>query len=74
MSEEIEPPANAPSRLDSIKAIDEPKNTANGLSVLPLIAKVANWVLSPNSAKKTVENVDIKRGNSIIIYVIEYMM
>ena len=55
---EIDPPANAPIRLANIRAVEEPKKTANGLFEVPLIVKVANWVLSPNSAMKTVINVD----------------
>ena len=30
----------------------------NGFFEFPLIVKVASWVLSPNSAMKTVRNVD----------------
>ena len=55
---EIEPPVKAPSKLANTSAEDDPKKTANGLFEVPLIVKVANWVLSPNSAIKTVKNVD----------------
>jgi len=55
---EIEPPVKAPSKLAKTRADEEPKKTANGLSEVPLIVKVANWVLSPNSAMKTVRNVE----------------
>ena len=55
---ETDPPANAPIKLADIRAIEEPKKTAKGLLDVPLIVKVANWVLSPNSAIKTVKNVD----------------
>ena len=55
---EIEPPVKAPSKLAKTSAEEEPKKTANGLFEVPLIVKVANWVLSPNSAIKTVINVD----------------
>ena len=55
---EIEPPVNAPSKLATTSAEEEPKKTANGLFEVPLIVKVASWVLSPNSAIKTVRNVD----------------
>ena len=55
---EIEPPAKAPIKLAKIRAIEEPKNTANGLLDVPLIVKVANWVLSPSSAINIVMNVD----------------
>ncbi len=55
---EIEPPVKAPSKLAKTRADEEPKKTANGLSEVPLMVKVANWVLSPNSAMKTVRNVE----------------
>ena len=55
---EIEPPVKAPSKLAKTSAEDDPKKTANGLFEVPLIVKVASWVLSPNSAIKTVKNVD----------------
>ncbi len=55
---EIEPPANAPIKLANTKAVEEPKKTAKGLLDVPLIVKVANWVLSPNSAINIVRNVD----------------
>ena len=55
---EIEPPVKAPSKLAKTRADEDPKKTANGLFDVPLIVKVANWVLSPNSAINTVKNVD----------------
>ena len=55
---DIEPPVKAPSKLANTSAEEEPKKTANGLFEVPLIVKVASWVLSPNSAIKTVKNVD----------------
>ena len=55
---EIEPPVKAPSKLASTSADEDPKNTASGLFEVPLKVKVASWVLSPNSAIKTVRNVD----------------
>ena len=55
---EIDPPVKAPSKLAKTSADEEPKKTANGLFEVPLIVKVANWVLSPNSAMKTVKNVE----------------
>ena len=55
---EIDPPVKAPSKLAKTSAEEDPKKTANGLFEVPLIVKVANWVLSPNSAMKTVINVD----------------
>ena len=45
---EIDPPANAPIKLADIRAIEEPKKTAKGFLDVPLIVKVANWVLSPS--------------------------
>ena len=62
---EIEPPVKAPSKLAKTRAEEDPKNTANGLFEVPLIVKVASWVLSPNSAIKTVKNVDSNKLNSI---------
>ena len=55
---EIEPPVKAPIKLAKTSAEEDPKKTANGLFEVPLIVKVANWVLSPNSATNTVKNVD----------------
>ena len=55
---EIEPPVKAPSKLAKTSAEEDPKKTANGLFEVPLIVKVASLVLSPNSAIKTVRNVD----------------
>ena len=62
---EIEPPVKAPSKLAKTSAEEEPKNTANGLFEVPLIVKVASWVLSPNSAIKTVKNVDSNKLKTI---------
>ncbi len=39
---EIDPPANAPTKLANTRAVEEPKNTANGLLDVPLIVKVAS--------------------------------
>ena len=61
---EIEPPVKAPSKLANTSAEEDPKKTTNGLFDVPLIVNVANWVLSPNSAIKTVKNVD---SNKLII-------
>ena len=58
---EIEPPVKAPSKLAKTSAEEDPRKTANGLFEVPLIVKVASWVLSPNSAIKTVINVDSSR-------------
>jgi len=38
---------------------------SNGLFDVPLIVKVASWVLSPNSAIKTVKNVDSNKLKTI---------
>ena len=62
---DIEPPARAPKRLVKIRAHEEPRKTAYGLFVEPLKARVAICVLSPNSARKTVVKIEIKRGKSI---------
>ena len=62
---EIEPPVNAPSKLAKTSAEEEPKKTANGLFEVPLIVRVASWVLSPNSATKTVKNVDSNKLKTI---------
>ena len=55
---EIDPPVKAPSKLAKTSAEEDPRKTANGLFEVPLIVKVANCVLSPNSAMKTVMNVE----------------
>tara|TARA_B100001287_G_scaffold16460_1_gene12271 strand:- start:102 stop:383 length:282 start_codon:yes stop_codon:yes gene_type:complete len=62
---EIEPPVKAPSKLAKTSADEDPKKTANVLFEVPLIVKVANWVLSPNSAIKTVKNVDSNKLKTI---------
>ena len=62
---EIDPPVNAPSKLAKTSAEEDPKKTAKGLLEVPLIVKVASWVLSPNSAMKTVKNVDNNKLNII---------
>ena len=41
INDDIDPPANAPSKLVSTRAVAEPRKTAAGLFVVPLIAKVA---------------------------------
>jgi len=62
---EIEPPVKAPSKLAKTSAEEDPRKTANGLFEVPLIVKVASWVLSPNSAMKTVINVDSNKLKTI---------
>ena len=39
---EIEPPVKAPSKLAKTSAEEDPRKTANGLFVVPLIVKVAS--------------------------------
>ena len=55
---EIEPPVKAPSKLAKTSAEEDPRKTANGFFEVPLIVNVASCVLSPNSAIKTVMNVE----------------
>ena len=62
---EIEPPVKAPSKLAKTSAEEDPRKTANGLLEVPLIVKVASCVLSPNSAMKTVRNVDSNKLKTI---------
>ncbi len=62
---EIDPPVKAPNKLAMTSAEEDPKNTANGLFEVPLIVNVASWVLSPNSAIKTVINVDSNKLKTI---------
>ena len=62
---EIEPPVKAPIKLAKTRAEEDPKKTANGLLEVPLIVNVASWVLSPNSAIKTVRNVDSNKLSTI---------
>ena len=64
---EIEPPVKAPSKLANTSAEEDPKKTANGLFEVPLIVKVASWVLSPSSAMKTVKKVDSNKLKTIYI-------
>ena len=64
---EIDPPVKAPSKLAKTSADEDPKKTASGLFEVPLIVKVASWVLSPNSAIKTVRKVDINKLITIFI-------
>ena len=63
---EIEPPVKDPSKLAKTSAEEDPRKTANGLFEVPLIVKVASWVLSPNSAIKTVRNVDSNKLKTIL--------
>ena len=62
---EMEPPVKAPIKLAKTSAEEDPKKTANGLLEVPLIVKVASWVLSPNSAMKTVRNVESNKLRTI---------
>ena len=62
---EKEPPVNAPSKLAKTSAEEDPKKTANGFFEVPLMVNVASWVLSPNSAIKTVRNVDSNKLKTI---------
>ena len=62
---EIEPPVKAPSKLAMTSAEEDPKKTANGLFEVPLMVNVASWVLSPNSAIKTVRNVESSKLKTI---------
>ena len=62
---EILPPVKAPSKLAKTSAEEDPRKTADGLFEVPLIVKVASWVLSPNSAIKTVRNVDSNKLKTI---------
>ena len=62
---EIEPPVKAPSKLAKTSAEEDPRRTASGLFEVPLIVKVASWVLSPNSATKTVKKVDSNKLKNI---------
>ena len=62
---EIEPPVKAPSKLAKTSAEEDPRKTANGFFEVPLIVNVASCVLSPNSAIKTVRNVDSNKLKTI---------
>ena len=63
----IDPPAIAPIKLARTRADDAPIKTASGLFDVPLIATVANWVLSPSSASNTVVKTEMNRGISISV-------
>ena len=67
---DIEPPVSAPNKLAITSADADPKKTANGFVEVPLIVNVANCVLSPNSAIKTVMNVDNNKLKIIYKYVL----
>ena len=69
---DIDPPARAPNKLAKTRADEEPKNTARGLLDVPLIVKVANCVLSPNSAINIVMNVESSKLK--IIYIAGFKM
>ena len=62
---DIDPPVKAPCKLAKTSAEEDPRKTANGLFEVPLIVKVASCVLSPNSAIKTVKNVDSNKLKTI---------
>ena len=62
---EKEPPVKAPSKLAKTSAEEDPKKTAKGFLEVPLIVNVASWVLSPNSAIKTVRKVDSSKLKTI---------
>ena len=62
---EIEPPVKAPIKHAKTSAEEDPRKTARGLFEVPLIVKVAIWVLSPNSAMKTVRKVDSNKLKTI---------
>ena len=68
---EIEPPVKAPIKLAKTSAEEDPRKTANGLFEVPLIVKVASCVLSPNSAMKTVRNVDNNKLKTIYKYILK---
>ena len=68
---DIDPPANAPTKLANTRAVEEPKNTAKGLFDVPLIVKVANCVLSPSSAINIVMNVDRSKLKIILVGVLK---
>tara|TARA_Y100000589_G_scaffold328667_1_gene373307 strand:- start:5773 stop:5985 length:213 start_codon:yes stop_codon:yes gene_type:complete len=61
MNVDIDPPAKTPTKLAKISADADPRKTASGFFDEPLKVNVANCVLSPNSARKTVMNEEIRR-------------
>ena len=67
---DMDPPVKAPNKLAKTRAEEEPRKTANGLLDVPLIVKVANCVLSPNSAMNTVKNVDNNKFMIIYMYIL----
>lgn len=60
-----ESPTITPSRLARSKAVVLPRNTMSGRPEELPRAMVANWVLSPNSARKMVRNVEETRATSM---------
>lgn len=53
-------PKRTPNKLVVTSAAADPKNTIHGDWDSALINKVDSWVLSPNSARKIVKNVEPK--------------
>src|SRR4030043_1982725 len=58
-------PKSTPTSVTRHKARDAPVNTDQGTFVLEVIMMVANWVLSPSSARKIVPKVVKKIFQSI---------
>ena len=61
----IDPPNKTPIREAKTRAKEDPRKTAKGLLLVPLIAKVAICVLSPSSAIKIVRKIEMKIANVI---------
>ena len=53
-------PKRTPNKLVVTSAAPDPKNTTHGDWDSALINRVDSWVLSPNSARKIVKNVEPK--------------
>lgn len=60
-----ESPTITPKRLASSKAVVLPRNTMSGRPEELPRAMVANWVLSPISARRMVRNVEETRARSM---------
>ena len=61
----IDPPNKTPIREAKTRAKEDPRKTAKGLLLVPLIANVAIWVLSPSSAINIVRKIEMKIANVI---------
>ena len=58
-------PIRTPNKLVAMSAVAEPRNTIHGDWDWALSKRVDSWVLSPNSARKMVKNVEPKTAHDV---------